>query len=109
MTTIPLYGIFKMQFNGFFYKKECGMKKTLSRRDFLKGSAAGAAALTAAGLFGSAVSAEEAEEISWDREYDVVIAGAGGTGVSAAAAAKEAGAGSVIVFEKSGIMGGKSF
>ena len=39
------------------------MKKTLSRRDFLKGSAAGAAALTAAGLFGSAVSAEEAAEI----------------------------------------------
>ena len=82
------------------------MKKTLSRRDFLKGSAASAVALGAAGLLGSAVSAEETQELTWDREYDVVIAGAGGTGVSAAAAAKEAGAGSVIVFEKSGIMGG---
>ena len=80
--------------------------KKLSRRDFLKGSAASAAALTAAGLLGSVSLAEEEASAGFDREYDVVIAGAGGTGVSAAAAAKEAGAGSVIVFEKSGIMGG---
>ncbi len=80
--------------------------RTLSRRDFLKGSAAGAAALAAAGILGTAASAEETEEITWDREYDVIVAGAGGTGVCAAAAAKEAGAEKVIVFEKSGIMGG---
>ena len=82
-------------------------KKDISRRDFLKGSAASAAALAAAGLFGQAAfGAEEKEEIVWDREYDVIVAGAGGTGVCAAAAAMEAGAGKVIVFEKSGIMGG---
>ena len=81
-------------------------EKKLSRRDFLKGSAAAAAALAAGTLVGSSALAAESEEISWDREYDVVIAGAGGTGVCAAAAAKEAGAEKVIVFEKAGIMGG---
>jgi fumarate reductase flavoprotein subunit len=83
------------------------MSNKLSRRDFLKGSAASAAALAATSLLGGAiVSAEESsDEIVWDREYDVVIAGAGGTGVCAAAAAAEAGA-SVMVFEKSGVMGG---
>ena len=80
------------------------MSKNLSRRDFLKGSAASAAALAATSLLGSSVAAEE--EAGWDREYDVIIAGAGGTGVSAAAAAMEAGAGKVIVFEKAGIIGG---
>ncbi len=80
--------------------------RTLSRRDFLKGSAAGAAVLAATGILGTAASAEETEEITWDREYDVVVAGAGGTGVCAAAAAKEAGAEKVIVFEKAGVMGG---
>lgn len=83
-------------------------KNTLSRRDFLKGSAAGAAALAATGLLGASVSASEStetESVVWDREYDVVIAGAGGTGVCAAAAACEAGA-NVIVFEKAGLIGG---
>ena len=82
--------------------------KNISRRDFLKGSVASAATLAAASLMGGSVLAEqsEGEELSWDREYDVIIAGAGGTGVSAAAAAMEAGAGSVIVFEKAGLIGG---
>ncbi len=81
--------------------------KQISRRDFLKGTAASAATIAAAGLLGTSAFAEEgtAEQVNWDREYDVIIAGAGGTGVSAAAAAKEAGA-SVIVFEKAGIIGG---
>lgn len=109
----------------------------LSRRDFLKGTAAGAAAMAAAGLLGAcagdtgattaaagttagadaastagtpaettaAAAAPETSGIAWDREYDVVIAGAGGTGVCAAAAACEGGA-KTIVFEKSGIIGG---
>ena len=82
------------------------MGNKLSRRDFLKGSAASAAALTAASLLGGAAFAQEESQEGFDREYDVVIAGAGGTGVSAAAAAMEAGAGKVIVFEKAGIIGG---
>ena len=82
------------------------MAKKVSRRDFLKGSAASAAALAATGLLGGSVLASEGEEeISWDREFDVVIAGAGGTGVCAAAAAAEKGA-SVILFEKGGVIGG---
>ena len=80
-------------------------KKNISRRDFLKGSAASAVTLAAASLLGGAAMAEE-ESAGFDREYDVIIAGAGGTGVSAAAAAMEAGAGKVIVFEKAGIIGG---
>ena len=79
----------------------------ISRRQFIKGMAAGAATFAAAGAFGSVAMADStsAEEIVWDREYDVVVAGAGGTGVCAAAAARENGA-SVIVFEKAGIIGG---
>lgn len=89
-------------------------RKDVSRRDFLKGSAAGAAALAMSGLLGTNVFGESVTEASteggaasgdWDREYDVVIAGAGGTGVCAAAAACEGGA-RTIVFEKSGIIGG---
>ena len=89
-----------------FQKEEPEMaKKNISRRDFLTGSAASAVTLAAASLLGGAAMAEE-ESAGFDREYDVVIAGAGGTGVSAAAAAMEAGAGKVIVFEKAGIIGG---
>lgn len=85
-------------------------KKNISRRDFLKGGAAGAAAVMASSLIGGSVFAEEAvtegaAESVWDAEYDVVIAGAGGTGVSAAAAAAEAGA-RVLLIEKAGIIGG---
>ena len=76
------------------------MGKSLSRKDFLAGSAA---ALASASLLGKVAFAEEAE--GFDREVDVVVAGAGGTGVCAAAAAREAGA-SVLVIEKSGIIGG---
>ena len=78
------------------------MRKTISRRTFLKGvatSAVGAAALTLAG----APVLAEAE--SWDVETDVLVVGAGGAGVSAAAEAAAAGA-KVLVLEKSGIIGG---
>ncbi len=88
-------------------------KKNISRRDFLKGGAAGAAAVMATSLMGASIFAEEAATEgaesastgSWDTEYDVVVAGAGGTGVCAAAAAAEAGA-TVMMIEKSGVVGG---
>lgn len=111
------------------------MRNELSRRDFLKGAVAGAAAIAASGVLGACssdtgstnpgstaagtpaetpagteestvVASQPADDVVFDREYDVVVAGAGGTGVCAAAAAKEAGAASVIVFEKAGIIGG---
>lgn len=44
-------------------------------------------------------------EINWDREYDVVVAGYGGSGVSAAIAASDRGA-SVVILEKSPFPGG---
>ena len=86
------------------------MTKKVSRRNFLKGAAAGIAGVAAAGLLGACTtennnSKPSSSDITWDRETDVIIAGAGGTGVCAAAAAAEAGA-SVLVFEKSGIIGG---
>ena len=64
----------------------------LTRRNFVAGACvAGAAALTATNsLIGSAKAAEEPE--TWDEECDVLILGAGGTGLSAACAAAEAGA-----------------
>ena len=79
------------------------MNRSISRRSFLKGAAAGAAGVAAMGLTGLPVLAEAAE--SWDVETDVLVVGAGGAGVSAAAEAALAGA-KVLVLEKAGIMGG---
>ena len=81
------------------------MNKNISRRSFLKGAAAGTAGALAMGLVGAPVLAEETE--SWDRETDVLVVGAGGAGVSAAAEAAIAGA-KVLVLEKAGIIGGTS-
>ena len=76
----------------------------LTRRNFVAGACvAGAAALAATNsLIGSAKAAEEPE--TWDEECDVLILGAGGTGLSAACAAAEAGAKVIVVDadEKSG-------
>ena len=78
------------------------MSKELSRRSFLKGTAATVAAM---GL--ASIPAMASEEESWDIETEVLVVGGGGTGVAAAAAAAEAGA-KVLVLEKSGIVGGTS-
>ena len=49
--------------------------------------------------------AEEASAGSWDREVDVIVIGAGGSGLSAAIEASAAGA-NTLVLEKAGIIGG---
>ena len=78
------------------------MSKELSRRSFLKGSAA---ALAGAAAFSIAGVPALAEEVTFDIETEVLVVGAGGTGVSAAAEAAAAGA-KVLILEKAGIAGG---
>ena len=90
------------------------MKNRISRRDFLKGSLAGAAtaALSAGGLGVIAGAAETenmpseaaenelytyADTIKWDAEYDVAVLGMGFAGMNAAIAASDAGASTVII------------
>ena len=78
-----------------------------SRRQFLKSGAvvgAGGAA-TLAGLGASPAQAAQAEEIRWDREVDVVVIGAGASGLPAAIAARDGGA-SVLVVEQHFDIGG---
>ena len=80
--------------------------KNISRRDFIKGAAAfGIAGMAGmAGLSGTA-KAEAADEMKWDMEADVVVVGTG-TVITAAIAAADLGAESVIVLEKSPLLFG---
>lgn len=85
------------------------MKKEISRRSFLKGTAAGTLMFAAgSSLAGSAV-AESADGIQWDGEYDVVVLGYGGAGANAAVAACESGA-KVLLVDKApaGLEGGNT-
>jgi len=81
----------------------------VSRRDFVKGAAVGAGLLTGAGALAScgtaAAPAAPGMPAKWDKEADVVIVGAGGTGIVAAIEAADGGA-SVVVLEKAAIVGG---
>src|ERR1700731_4149863 len=75
---------------------------TIDRRSFLaSGAAVGAVAIaeTSAAHAGAA--------ISWDREVDVVVIGAGAGGLVAAIAAREKGA-SVLIVEKNFDIGGRA-
>ncbi|MCH1941420.1 FAD-binding protein [Holdemania massiliensis] len=82
------------------------MKQKLSRRDFLKGTAAGAVSLAAAGMLsgcnagGSRQTPElsYADTIKWDGVYDVLVMGFGGAGATAAHYAAEEGA-DVLLFD----------
>lgn len=83
-------------------------KKKLSRRDFLKGTAAAALSLSALPLLHVQASAASDDTISWDYEADVVVVGTGTVAVGAVAAV-DSGAESVIVLEKDkGFFGGTS-
>lgn len=77
------------------------MAKNVSRRDFLKGAAVSALGMAALGALPMNAAAEE----NWDIETEVLVVGAGGTGVCAAAEAVNAGA-KVLILEKAGIAGG---
>lgn len=82
------------------------MQTTVNRRDLIKGAGilgVGAAALGALGT----TSVAHADERTWTYEADLVIVGSGSAAYCAAIEAAEAGA-SVLVLEKSGIIGGDS-
>lgn len=85
-------------------------KKGTSRRNFIKGAAAGAVGMATFGIL-SACSQEAkpaaapTEGPKWDKEADVVIVGAGGSGLAAAIEAVTSGA-SVLVLEKAEKAGG---
>lgn len=77
----------------------------VSRRAFLSTSlVAGAGAAVGTGI--AAPAAASPEELTWDMEFDVVVVGAGATGLPAAIAARDAGA-SVLVVEANFDVGGK--
>jgi succinate dehydrogenase/fumarate reductase flavoprotein subunit len=78
--------------------------KNFSRRDFIKTTATGAGAAAIAGLGVETVKAE-GRPTRWDKEADVVIIGAGATGLPAAIQAAEGGA-SVILIEANTDVGG---
>ena len=79
-------------------------RQGFSRRDFVKTTAAGVGAAALAEL---GVKATEGAEVShhWDKEADVVVVGAGATGLPAAIQAIEDGA-SVIVIDANSDVGG---
>ena len=87
------------------------MQTTIDRRNLIKGAGLAGLATAAAGMLaGSVAHAEEsasADERDWTYEADLVIVGSGSAAYCAAIEAAEAGA-SVLVLEKSGIIGGDS-
>ena len=80
-------------------------KAAISRRDFVKsGTAAGLGATALAGLVRTDLEAQGTVQ-DWDMTADVVIAGAGTSGLSAAVEARDSGA-SVIIVEENHDCGG---
>ena len=84
-------------------------EKSVSRRDFVKTGAAaglGAAALLKPDETQAQVSATGADGIVWDYEVDVVIAGGGCAGLTAAIRARDLGA-TVLVVDQNFDLGGR--
>ena len=86
--------------------------KEYSRREFIKGAAAGAAGLAGLSLISGCgttpAAAPQNQELSWDQETDIIVVGTG-TVITAAIAACEMGITSITVLEKDeNIFGGTS-
>src|SRR5580704_14561036 len=80
-------------------------RANLSRRDFVKTTATSLGAAAVTGLGVAQAEAPQAQSVRWDKEADVVVIGAGATGLPAAITALEHGA-SVIVIEANTDVGG---
>lgn len=85
-------------------KRDKKDQNKFSRRDFIKTTATGAGAAALTGLGVEAAKAE-GRPAHWDKEADVVVIGAGATGLPAAIQAAESGA-SVILIEANTDVGG---
>jgi len=80
----------------------------ITRRELIKGTAAGAVAMTATGaLSGCAPTTPSNLPEKWDRETDVVVIGLGGAGAATAIEAARAGA-QVTVLERMPVGGGST-
>lgn len=78
-------------------------RTSLGRRDFIKtGAAAGVGAATMAGLSDQPA---DAQDLTWDREADVVVIGSGASGMPAAIRARDQNV-SVLVIEENFDIGG---
>ena len=82
------------------------MAMQISRRNFVAGAAT-VGAMAAFGMAGCSNKGDGKAE-SKAEEYDIVIVGAGGAGMSAAIAAHDAGVEKVVVLEKEGNVGGNT-
>lgn len=82
------------------------MAMQISRRNFVAGAAT-VGAMAAFGMAGCSSKGSGKAE-SKAEEYDIVIVGAGGAGMSAAIAAHDAGVEKVVVLEKEGNVGGNT-
>ncbi|MEX2536795.1 MAG: FAD-binding protein [Trueperaceae bacterium] len=86
-------------------------KKGFSRRDFIKKGAVAGVGAAALGGFGSAIAqngsqnSRNTEDVEWDYEADIVVIGAGCTGLPAAIRARDLGA-SVLVLDQNFDVGG---
>jgi hypothetical protein len=87
-------------------KRNQGTEDGLSRRNFLRTTAAAAGATALTGLSAKQASAA-ASARSWDKEADIVVVGYGGAGAVAAITAHDAGS-KVIVIEKAPEGGGNT-
>src|ERR1700737_3372351 len=85
-------------------KRRSRDQKDFSRRDFIRATAAGASAAALAGL-GAEEAKAQARPGHWDKEADVVVVGAGATGLPAAIQAIEERA-SVILIDANTDVGG---
>ncbi|MEG0374127.1 MAG: FAD-dependent oxidoreductase, partial [Raoultibacter sp.] len=88
-------------------------EKTVSRRGFIGAALVGSMGIAASSVLAgcsapaSTGGSNDAATASWDEETDVVVIGAGGAGYAAAIEAANAGS-SVLLLEKTNILGGDS-